>query len=151
MGAEIKITQGDCFEYVRDESGETINIFAEFLKDLAQKRIQVGKATAQGEVYKLMGNTFYGKLAQGLRLRKIRNIDDSQSILRPSKISCPHYAAMTTGIVRAALVCLVNEIASTPGCRVLSATTDGCMVVTKTVYAPPLRTSCPSSAKYTRD
>jgi hypothetical protein len=36
---------------------------------------------------------------------------------------------MTTGIARAALAALVAEIGTRPGCRVLSATTDGAMVV----------------------
>ena len=39
---------------------------------------------------------------------------------------------------QSALVCLVNEIANTPGCRVLSATTDGCMVVVPRIFAPEM-------------
>src|SRR5262249_9198739 len=43
-------------------------------------------------------------------------------------VTCPHYAALCTGIVRAALSVVVAGLDALPGWEVLSATTDGCMV-----------------------
>jgi hypothetical protein len=78
---------------------------------------------------KEMANSFYGKLAQGLTERQVYNFSGESNSIPASRVTVPHYAAMTTGIVRAALAGLVAEIGTRNGCRVLSATTDGAMVV----------------------
>ena len=48
--------------------------------------------------------------------------------INEAKVTCPPYAAMCTGIVRAALASVIYELSQQEGFEVLSATTDGCMV-----------------------
>jgi hypothetical protein len=85
------------------------------------------------DLLKLSINSFYGKQGQGLTDKFKYDIDErqrgtDQPPIPPCDITCPHLAAMTTGLCRAALCVLVLELSRTPGCQVLSATTDGLMV-----------------------
>ena len=84
-------------------------------------------------------NSFYGKLAQGIRDRTIYNFyetGDSVKNIPPSEITCPHYAAICTGIARASLCALINLFDS-HSCEILSATTDGAMIVVPDFRNPP--------------
>ena len=131
FGADVWILDGDIFQNVLDNDYNSIFPFAPFLSYLATERQKHKKNTIENLMYKEAGNSFYGKSAQGIQDRNIRNFtgEDETQRLGPSKITCPHYAAMTTGIVRAALSSLIDCVANFPGCRVLSATTDGAMIV----------------------
>ena len=131
LGADVWILDGDSFQNVLDEDYNSIYPFADFLSYLATERQKFKKNTIENLMYKEAGNSFYGKSAQGIQDRNIRNYsgDELSVKLGPSKITCPHYAAMTTGIVRTALSSLIDCVTNFPGCRVLSATTDGAMIV----------------------
>lgn len=102
--------------------------FAEYLKSLARERDKHPKGSFLYSFFKLMGNGFYGKLAQGIEYREVWSLSGKRIQLEKSAITCSHYASQTTGIVRAALEVLVNTFNDRPGCKVFSATTDGLMV-----------------------
>lgn len=130
----LAINQG----VIIDEDNIQVDIFAEldigflafswFLEKLVKERAKYPKGSIQNLILKLMANSFYGKLAQGVKQRKVFTLSGKKEDLEHSKITNPHYAAMTTGIVRAAMIAMINEINSFPGCAVINATTDGCMI-----------------------
>lgn len=125
MGATIDVLVGHAYD-ARPEP-----VFAPWLVQLADAR----KAAKQrGDkfadlLYKLVANGFYGKLGQGLTDKKISKVtdDDLSETVPQGKVTCPHYAATCTAIVRTALITLVESL-DRAGAKVLSATTDGCMV-----------------------
>ena len=129
MGAQITIKHGASFPASSGLSGAPLLAFAEFLAELAQRRAKELRDSLRNRLLKEMANSFYGKLAQGLTERQVYNFSSESKSIPASPVTVPHYAAMTTGIVRAALAALVAEIGTRNGCRVLSATTDGAMVV----------------------
>ena len=129
MGAQITVRHGASFPASRGLSGAPLLAFAEFLAELTQRRAQEPRDSLRNRMLKEMATSFYGKLAQGLTERQVYNFSGGSRSIPASPVTVPHYAAMTTGIVRAALAALVAEFGTRPGCRVLSATTDGAMVV----------------------
>jgi hypothetical protein len=129
MGAEIMIKHGASFPSSIELSGAPLLAFAEFLAELTQRRAKEPSDGLRNRMLKEMANSFYGKLAQGLTERQVYNFSGESKSIPASRVTVPHYAAMTTGIVRAALAALVAAIGTRNGCRVLSATTDGAMVV----------------------
>jgi hypothetical protein len=135
MGAQITMQHGACFPALIGLSGTPLLAFAEFLGALTRRRAQEPGDSLSNRVLKQMANSFYGKLAQGITERQVYNLRGDAKRLAPSRVTVPHYAATVTGIVRAALAALVAEIGPTPGCRVLSATTDGAMVVVPRRFA----------------
>lgn len=82
------------------------------------------------QLYKTYSNSLYGKLAQGIRERKMYNTRDGMTKKLPkSNITNSYYASMTTGLVRAALssilVALDELIKEGHNYKIISATTDG--------------------------
>jgi hypothetical protein len=86
-----------------------------------------GKKSLQAQMYKLVANSFYGKLAQGVKYRVTRSPGREAEPLPESKVSSPHYAAYCTALVRNAIVYLTRSL-ELLGCVVLNATTDGIQV-----------------------
>lgn len=128
MRAEIEMIRDEWFPTLtKGTDGEQL-AFAEFLQTVTQKRAREPKGSLRNLMLKEIVNSFYGKQAQGLKERRIYNLQGQPKRLEPSLITCPHYAAMTTGIVRASLIAIVTEVAKHDGCETLSATTDGCMI-----------------------
>lgn len=124
-GARISIVRQEMLPYIASgKKGKARLAFAPHLGRMVDKRNRFPKKTLENEVYKLICNSFYGKLAQGLRERTITSFD-SRVTLPESAVTCGPYAAMITGIVRAALVDLQDAIEEIGGV-VHSATTDGC-------------------------
>jgi hypothetical protein len=135
MGAQITIKHGTSFPASSGLSGAPLLAFAAFLAELTQRRAQEPSDSRRNRMLKEMANSFYGKLAQGVTERQVYNFSGGSKAIPASPVTVPHYAAMTTGIVRAALAALVAEIGTRPGCRVLSATTDGAMVIVPRRFA----------------
>jgi hypothetical protein len=129
MGAQVTIKNGMRFPSFQDATGIPPLAFAGFLGELTRRRAQAPEDSLSNRLLKEMVNSFYGKLAQGITERQVYDFSGVSKPLQPSSITVPHYAAMTTGIGRAALAALVAEIGAYPGCRVLSATIDGAMIV----------------------
>ncbi len=75
-------------------------------------------------LYKEIANSLYGKVAQGLRHKRVfdsRSGDRKE--LPPSKVTQPFIAAYVTGLIRAALGELMNSVAEDR--EIISVTTDG--------------------------
>lgn len=95
------------------------------LDDRARAKEEFGKKSFQQNVLKLMANSPYGKLAQGVMGR--RGWDawaQERDEVGGSAITSPWHASMTTSLPRAVLLATLNELHdlgySTPSC-----TTDG--------------------------
>jgi hypothetical protein len=118
MGADVQVLQAMEFPPLRDAEGKVVPAFADFIADLTRRRNLEPKGSLRNLIFKGLANSFYGKMAQGL-----------DGDVPESDVTCPHYAAQITGIIRSALASMVVTISRMPGWRVLSATTDGTMVV----------------------
>ena len=95
-------------------------------KKLTEERKKSVKGTLEERMWKEVSNTLYGKMAQGIKERKVFDITRNESrTLGPSPISCVYYASSCTGLVRAALSSAIDVIGNADGCSVVCATTDG--------------------------
>jgi hypothetical protein len=129
-GARIEIERGVIVPWADDRRP-----FAEFSADIAKLRASLGKGTMFEQNAKEIGNSLYGKIAQGVADSKVANKSSvgpkrvfntrkgEMENLPESKITCAALAAFVTGIVRA----LLSELlAGVPIDRdIYSATTDG--------------------------
>jgi hypothetical protein len=125
LGAHVEVLRAVYYETSATQP------FAEYLAGVAQRRIAAKAAgNKHGDLLaKLVGNGLYGKLGQGLGVRRTAKVrdDDESTPIRKSSLTSPQYAAYCTAVVRCALADLVNcaqDIGATPLC----ATTDGVMV-----------------------
>lgn len=128
MGAKVEILESAYFPPLLDVDMNVVMAFAGYLGQLASERAKHPKGSIGNLLCKELGNGFYGKTAQAVEYRTIRDLRGESEILRPSKVTCAHYAAMCTGLVRAALACVIYHAEQYPDVTVLSATTDGCML-----------------------
>lgn len=129
MGAKIKIIEARCFaSQMHSKTKEVQLAFASFLGQLTRQRATTKKGSLENLLLKELANSFYGKTAQGLDFRTIRDLRGEKKSLPPSKVTCGHYAAMCTGIIRTALLSLIVTAESFENVAVLSATTDGCIL-----------------------
>lgn len=128
MGADIELLDSAYFPPLLDSEMNPVLAFAGYLGILSEERAKHPPKTLGNTLCKDLANSFYGKLAQSVEHRNVRDLRGESSSLRPSKVTCPHYAALCTGLVRAALSCLISEAEKYPDVTVLSATTDGCML-----------------------
>ncbi|MGD9665978.1 MAG: hypothetical protein AB7U31_00820 [Synergistaceae bacterium] len=95
-------------------------------RQLTARRAEAPKGSLENLMWKEVSNSLYGKMAQGIKERNIYDMYSGISRqLSPSPISCVYYAASCTGLVRAALSAMIDILGETPGCSVISATTDG--------------------------
>jgi hypothetical protein len=95
-------------------------------KKLTEERKKSVKGTLEERMWKEVSNTLYGKMAQGIKERKVFDITRNESrTLGPSPISCVYYASSCTGLVRAALSSAIDVIGNAGDCEVICATTDG--------------------------
>ncbi|WP_338288615.1 hypothetical protein [Luteolibacter sp. LG18] len=82
------------------------------------------KDTLEDLIFKLIGNSIYGKLSQGLQKKRVFNTRYAEMRpIPPSDLSNAHLAGAITGMIRATLIEILNRIP--PHRSVLSATTDG--------------------------
>jgi hypothetical protein len=91
--------------------------------DVQRRRSEHPPGSPQSAVWKEIGNSLYGKLAQGYNERRVFNSRHNQrETLKPSKVSSPFLAAHVTGLVRA----LISELLAflPPHVAVVSVTTD---------------------------
>lgn len=123
---EIKVMQYVIFEDMPNQSHNMADVFAYLTKE----RRKHPKGSLLNKLYKECANSLYGKLAQGVRTRKIYDVrSGGTKDLPESPITCPYIAADCTGLIRASLSTLIATVADYPGCRIISVTTDGAMVV----------------------
>jgi hypothetical protein len=129
QGAEIEVERGVVVPFANDERP-----FASFTHTINAIREAHSKGTMFERMAKEIGNSLYGKVAQGVETMKARSdkgggrrvFDTSLEemvTLPPSAITQPLLAAFTTGLIRAVLSEVIGRL---PDYRVVySATTDG--------------------------
>lgn len=120
MGADIKVLQGVVIPWVDDGAA----LFLPFVQMIREKRNSYPKKSFEEAMWKEIGNTLYGKTAQGLRGKSAFDLANGLTKDIPrSAVTNPYFAAHTTGFVRAVIAEL---LASVPAHRqVISVTTDG--------------------------
>ncbi len=129
LGARVTCQIGHFGRTLRDESGSPSRLlrgaYKALLDDRARAQREFGPKSFQQNVLKLMANSPYGKLAQGVMGQ--RGWDawaQERDAVGGSAITSPWHASMTTGLVRAVLLAVLNQLHdlgySTPSC-----TTDG--------------------------
>ena len=113
------------------ESGEEY-LFRDHLHRLFNLRKEAKDSNKEllQQLYKTYANSLYGKLAQGIRDRKMFSTRDGVTKPLPkSEITNPYLASMTTGLIRAALsemlVAIQELIDEGHDYKIISATTDG--------------------------
>ncbi len=136
MGAELEVMNGYRVDWVLGAA----NPFATFARTIAEGR-KTAKASGNALLellFKLVGNTLYGKVSQGVgSKRPIRDDVEEHRIfdaeagemtdLPPSSITCPAVAAWTTSFVRATMSEALHRLP--PTAIALQATTDGILYV----------------------
>lgn len=120
MGAEITVLDGVVIPWIEDSKRP----FELVIRDFSKRRNAHPKGSIENEMFKQLGNSLYGKLAQGISGSTAFNTRDlRQEVVKPSAVTNPYLAAHVTGLIRA----LISEmIASIPErFSVISVTTDG--------------------------
>ena len=121
QGATINILHGVIFPWT-DPNGT--RIFLRFVREIRRLRARYPKKSMFEQTAKLLGNSVYGKMAQGL---KGKNAFDTRSMagqpVPPSSVTNAPMAAMATGFVRAVVSEMLHRL---PQHRTAySVTTDG--------------------------
>lgn len=105
-------------------------LYADYIGAMMAERHKYDKKTLFNLLFKDMSNTLYGKVAQGIKTRRITNFsrfDGPSRELEGSLVTLPIAAAMITGYIRAALFD-INSLLRAAGCQVLTTTTDGSLI-----------------------
>lgn len=129
LGAKITCQIGHFGRVLTDRHGAPSRLlrgaYHQLLDDRARAKDEFGEKSFEQNVLKLMANSPYGKLAQGVMGQ--RGWDawaQERDSVGGSAITSPWHASMTTGLVRAVLLATLNQLHelgySTPSC-----TTDG--------------------------
>lgn len=120
LGCEIEILHGVVIPWLNDDK----RLFEPYVTHIRDLRKSYPKGSIDELYAKLLGNSLYGKTAQGLKKKIVFDTGEMKSVELPhSKITNAAIAAHTTGFIRAVLS---EQIAGIPLHRkVISATTDG--------------------------
>ena len=120
-GCKVDILQGFVGEWVDSED----RIFLPFMKEVRQQRNAFPDGSFEERLWKEIGNSSYGKLAQGLRKR---SVFDSKTGLNKeiphSRITNPYFAMIVTSFARALMTEMMLGI-DTDKHQIGSVTTDG--------------------------
>lgn len=119
MGAELTIKHGLIVPWKSDH-----RVFGTFMRQVREQRNSHEKGSLEERLWKELGNSLYGKTAQGLRAKTGFELNTGMSKkIAKSAITHPFFAAYITGVARALLHELILSIPSNR--TVISATTDG--------------------------
>ncbi|EFD1103907.1 hypothetical protein FFW94_17300 [Escherichia coli] len=127
LGAEMTIHNGIIVPWICDTSphnSESTSVFLSFVQQVRENRNRHIKGSLEEKFWKEIGNSLYGKLAQGLRAKTA--FDTARGLNRslpPSSVTQPFFAAHVTGFIRAVAGELMNALPSDSS--VVSVTTDG--------------------------
>jgi hypothetical protein len=98
--------------------------FLPFIQHCTRERISHPKGSFEEALWKDVGNGLYGKLAQGLMMKRCYDSrSDAYAVLPPSRITNPFFAAYTTSLVRAVMGEFLHRLP--PVATVCNVTTDG--------------------------
>ncbi|MEI8698130.1 DNA polymerase [Mesorhizobium sp. ISC15] len=99
-------------------------IFSRFIADCIVKRSAYKKKTFEELFWKEVGNSTYGKTAQGLRKKRVYDLRDDDMVELPeSTLTQPFFASFITSYTRAVLGEILNRFPISV--QVFSVTTDG--------------------------
>ncbi|EMN0307822.1 hypothetical protein RJO30_000304 [Enterobacter hormaechei] len=127
LGAEMTIHNGIIVPWICDTSphnSESTSVFLPFVQQVRENRNRHIKGSLEEKFWKEIGNSLYGKLAQGLRAKTA--FDTARGLNRslpPSSVTQPFFAAHVTGFIRAVVGELMNALPYDSS--VVSVTTDG--------------------------
>ncbi|HDW9416427.1 TPA: hypothetical protein RNI43_002183 [Escherichia coli] len=127
LGAEMTIHNGIIVPWICDTSphnSESTSVFLPFVQQVRENRNRHIKGSLEEKFWKEIGNSLYGKLAQGLRAKTA--FDTARGLNRslpPLSVTQPFFAAHVTGFIRAVAGELMNALPSDSS--VVSVTTDG--------------------------
>lgn len=127
LGAEMTIHNGIIVPWICDTSphnSESTSVFLPFVQQVRENRNRHIKGSLEEKFWKEIGNSLYGKLAQGLRAKTA--FDTARGLNRslpPSSVTQPFFDAHVTGFIRAVAGELMNALPSDSS--VVSVTTDG--------------------------
>ncbi|NJS83343.1 hypothetical protein HCW54_23065 [Escherichia coli] len=127
LGAEMTIHNGIIVPWICDTSphnSKSTSVFLPFVQQVRENRNRHIKGSLEEKFWKEIGNSLYGKLAQGLRAKTA--FDTARGLNRslpPSSVTQPFFAAHVTGFIRAVVGELMNALPSDSS--VVSVTTDG--------------------------
>lgn len=120
MKCEIEILQGFIIPWLHNKE----SVFTNFMKIVRKSRNLHEKGGFKERLWKELGNSLYGKLAQGLSGKTAFDVTQGiSSKVQPSQITNPYFAAHVTGFARALMSEMLNGIPSHN--QVVSVTTDG--------------------------
>jgi len=119
LGAKLRLRRGVKVPY----DAET-KVFRDFIRTSIQNRSRHKKGSFDNLFWKEVGNSTYGKTAQGLRAKRVYNLNaDDMESLPASKITQPYFASFITSYTRAVLGEILNTFSREV--QVFSVTTDG--------------------------
>ena len=119
LGAKLRFRRG-----IIVPSDPTKPVFKSFITTSIQKRSAHAKGTFDNLFWKEVGNSTYGKTAQGLREKRVYDLQsDDMTSLPESAITQPYFASFITSYTRAVLGEILNGFS--PKVDVFSVTTDG--------------------------
>lgn len=120
-GCTVEVIQGIVGDWVDVDN----RIFLPFMKEVRYQRNQYVDGSFEERLWKEIGNSLYGKLAQGLRKRAV--FDSSNGLSKPiphSQITNPYFAMIVTSTARALMTEMMLSIDTTKH-KIGSVTTDG--------------------------
>ncbi|SVC50878.1 uncharacterized protein METZ01_LOCUS303732, partial [marine metagenome] len=98
--------------------------YLEFVRECRKRRNQYDKETLENMFWKEIGNSTYGKTAQGLRKKNVFDTRSGETeTLKASKITNPFIASQITSLVRAVVSEQLNKLPD--DVEVCNVTTDG--------------------------
>ncbi|TIX18981.1 MAG: hypothetical protein E5W97_29420 [Mesorhizobium sp.] len=119
LGAQLKLRRS-----VRVPVEPGVRIFSDFINDCITRRKAFEKRTFGDLFWKEVGNSTYGKTAQGLRKKRVYDLRADDMVELPeSELTQPFFAAFITSYTRAVLGEVLNGFAD--AVQVFSVTTDG--------------------------
>jgi hypothetical protein len=119
LGAKLRVRRSVLVPTDRKNS-----VFRGFIQTAINNRRPHAKGTFDNLFWKEVGNSTYGKTAQGLREKRVYDLrDDDMARLPESEITQPYFAAFITSYTRAVLGEILNGFSL--DVQVFSVTTDG--------------------------
>lgn len=123
-GVDIEILHGQVIPW-KQGSVSQFKVFTKIIRKQRSKYKKEGNELYD-QLWKLIGNTLYGKVGQGLREKSGFDISSGLSSKIPySPVTNAHAAAHATGFVRATMMEVIRKLTMDNSIQIVSATTDG--------------------------
>lgn len=121
IGAELTFESGVVFPWL---SGTDTRVFLRFVQEIRRLRNSYPPKSLFEQTAKLLGNSVYGKVAQGLGGKTVFDTASMDNhAVPPSSLTNAPMAAITTGLIRAVVSEIMHRLP--PHRQVFAVTTDG--------------------------